>query len=269
VSYRQLSRWMAGDVREGRAASMRVAELHVVHHLRQVLVETRHLDGLLGPGDLVDPVNSQLRLVGSLLRNAGDDEVRRALWTLTAELSQFLAWLLLDLAQYDHADTCYRRGLRAAHEARDVDLASYLLGWLSFVAIYRNLPDDALAFATAARNEGQASACQALRAWLVAIEARTLAATGNEACLAGLDVAYNEISQPEREANPSWLYHFDDGAPRVPRHDARDAGSGRSRQRHDPGHHAAVGSQLRAGPGHLRHLAHVCQRTTGRSHERM
>jgi hypothetical protein len=191
----------------------RPVEPHVIDHLRTILVETRHLDDRLGSGDLVEPVNSQLRLVANLIRNARDEDLGQSLWTMAAELSQFLAWLLLDLAQYDRADACYRQGLRAAREAGDADLFSYLLGWLSFVAMYRGEPADALALATSARSRGERSACQALRAWLAAIEARSHAGVGNaDASHRALDEAHAEIGRRGGAENPSWLYHFDDVA---------------------------------------------------------
>jgi tetratricopeptide (TPR) repeat protein len=187
----------------------RQVEHGVVRHLAGILAETRHLDDLLGAGDLVDPVNSQRRLVVSLLGTARDESVRRALWILAAELSQFLAWLLLDLAQYDKAESCYRNGLRAAKEADDADLSSYMLGWLSFVACYQGQPEQAVGLARMARAHGAKSKSGTHRAWLAAIEGRAQAfAQHPDAALQALDEAEDEIGASPAAENPSWLYHF-------------------------------------------------------------
>lgn len=93
--------------------------------------------------------------------------------------------------------------LRSAYDAQDWDLASYVLGSLSFEAVSDQRPADARALRDAAWDLASQRANPRTRAWLAALGSELHARDGDEAASRQLlDDAYTAIAQTRDE--PSW-----------------------------------------------------------------
>ncbi|WP_239335308.1 hypothetical protein [Frankia sp. CiP3] len=189
----------------------RRVDAEAVAHLRRILSEARRLDDLLGSRDLIDPVAAQLRLACGLLPEATGRSVSASLCSLISEMSQFLAWLWLDLGNGDRARSLYRQALRSAEYAGDDALASYMLGWLSFSATCGGNPREAVTMAKAAQACAGSAAVAPLRGWLAAIQGRAFAYAGQAGpSLRALERAEREMTSQVDEDSP-W-YFFGDAA---------------------------------------------------------
>lgn len=93
--------------------------------------------------------------------------------------------------------------LRSAYDAQDWDLASYVLGSLSFEAVSDQRPADARALRDAAWDLASQRANPRTRAWVAALGSELHARDGDEAASRQLlDDAYTAIAQTRDE--PSW-----------------------------------------------------------------
>ncbi|MEU1019273.1 MFS transporter [Streptomyces sp. NPDC005898] len=130
--------------------------------LREAAEDARRWDSKYGGGDWRSSMVPEcLRVEAApLLLGSYSDEVGRALFGASAELTRLAGWMAFDTGQQEAAQRYYIQALRLARAAADVPLGGYVLASMSLQATYRGFGDEGVDLAQAAleRNRGLATA---------------------------------------------------------------------------------------------------------------
>ncbi|MGW2564230.1 MFS transporter [Streptomyces sp. NPDC001514] len=205
-----------GAAAEGASDDGHVRVGHTdVAKLREAAEDARRWDSKYGGGDWRSSMVPECLRVDAapLLLGSYSDEVGRALFGATAELTRLAGWMAFDTGQQEAAQRYYIQALRLARAAADVPLGGYVLASMSLQATYRGFADEGvdLAQAAAERNRGLATA--RTMSFFRLVEARAHAKAG-DAATAGAALksaeAWLERSR-DGDADPSWLgfYSYD------------------------------------------------------------
>ncbi|MEU6193724.1 MFS transporter [Streptomyces sp. NPDC047061] len=218
------SRWLitpadSSVAREANAVDGAGAALKVGHSdvqkLREAAEDARRWDSKYGGGDWRSSMVPEcLRVEAApLLLGAYSDEVGRALFGASAELTRLAGWMAFDTGQQEAAQRYYIQALRLARAAADVPLGGYVLASMSLQATYRGFGDEGVDLAQAAveRNRGLATA--RTMSFFRLVEARAHARAGDaQAAGAALKAAEGWLERArEGDNDPSWLgfYGYD------------------------------------------------------------
>ncbi|MFD4508620.1 MFS transporter [Streptomyces sp. NPDC058457] len=218
------SRWLitpadSSVAREANAVDGAGAPLKVGHSdvqkLREAAEDARRWDSKYGGGDWRSSMVPEcLRVEAApLLLGAYSDEVGRALFGASAELTRLAGWMAFDTGQQEAAQRYYIQALRLARAAADVPLGGYVLASMSLQATYRGFGDEGVDLAQAAveRNRGLATA--RTMSFFRLVEARAHARAGDaQAAGAALKGAEGWLERArEGDNDPSWLgfYGYD------------------------------------------------------------
>lgn len=129
-----------------------------VAKLREAAEDARRWDSKYGGGDWRSSMVPECLRVDAapLLLASYSDEVGRALFGATAELTRLAGWMAFDTGQQEAAQRYYIQALRLARAAADVPLGGYVLASMSLQATYRGFADEGVDLAQAAleRNRG-------------------------------------------------------------------------------------------------------------------
>ncbi|MFI6640208.1 MFS transporter [Streptomyces sp. NPDC050504] len=186
-----------------------------VGKLREAAEDARRWDSKYGGGDWRSSMVPECLRVDAapLLLGTYSDEVGRALFGATAELTRLAGWMAFDTGQQEAAQRYYIQALRLARAAADVPLGGYVLASMSLQATYRGFADEGVDLAQAAveRNRGLATA--RTMSFFRLVEARAHA-KANDAPAAGaaLKAAEGWLERSrEGDADPKWLgfYGYD------------------------------------------------------------
>ncbi|MGW6710066.1 sporulation protein [Streptomyces sp. NPDC054956] len=186
-----------------------------VTKLREAAEDARRWDSKYGGGDWRSSMVPECLRVDAapLLLGSYTDEVGRALFGATAELTRLAGWMAFDTGQQEAAQRYYIQALRLARAAADVPLGGYVLASMSLQATYRDFPDEGVDLAQAAveRNRGLATA--RTMSFFRLVEARAHAKAGDSAAAgAALRAAESWLERArEGDADPTWLgfYSYD------------------------------------------------------------
>ncbi|MBW5486251.1 sporulation protein [Streptomyces bambusae] len=186
-----------------------------VAKLREAAEDARRWDSKYGGGDWRSSMVPECLRVDAtpLLLGSYSDEVGRALFGATAELTRLAGWMAFDTGQQEAAQRYYIQALRLARAAADVPLGGYVLASMSLQATYRDFADEAVDLAQAAveRNRGLATA--RTMSFFRLVEARAHAKAGDpQAAGAALRAAEGWLERSrEGDPDPSWLgfYSYD------------------------------------------------------------
>lgn len=115
-----------------------------VSKLREAAEDARRWDSKYGGGDWRSSMVPECLRVDAapLLLGSYTDEVGRALFGATAELTRLAGWMAFDTGQQEAAQRYYIQALRLARAAADVPLGGYVLASMSLQATYRDFPDE-------------------------------------------------------------------------------------------------------------------------------
>ncbi|MFG2410562.1 sporulation protein [Streptomyces goshikiensis] len=180
-----------------------------VTKLREAAEDARRWDSKYGGGDWRSSMVPECLRVDAapLLLGSYSDEVGRALFGATAELTRLAGWMAFDTGQQEAAQRYYIQALRLARAAADVPLGGYVLASMSLQATYRDFPDEGVDLAQAAveRNRGLATA--RTMSFFRLVEARAHAKAGDSAAAgAALRAAEGWLERArEGDADPTWL----------------------------------------------------------------
>ncbi|MFC1410036.1 hypothetical protein ACEZCY_12255 [Streptacidiphilus sp. N1-12] len=199
----------AGDGRAYRVGHADAAKL------RQAAGEARHWDSRYGGGDWRSSMVPEcLRQDATpLLLGSYSDEVGRALFGATAELTRLAGWMAFDTGQHEAAQRYYIQALRLARAAADVPFGGYVLASMSLQATYRGAAEEGVDLAQAAieRNRGLATA--RTMSFFHLVEARAHARAGSaHACAQALAAAESRLERARPgDADPPWIdfYSYD------------------------------------------------------------
>ncbi|MGW7141936.1 sporulation protein [Streptomyces xanthophaeus] len=186
-----------------------------VTKLREAAEDARRWDSKYGGGDWRSSMVPECLRVDAapLLLGCYTDEVGRALFGATAELTRLAGWMAFDTGQQEAAQRYYIQALRLARAAADVPLGGYVLASMSLQATYRDFPDEGVDLAQAAveRNRGLATA--RTMSFFRLVEARAHAKAGDSvAAGAALRAAEGWLERArEGDPDPTWLgfYSYD------------------------------------------------------------
>src|SRR5512139_334347 len=114
------------------AANPSRVDATAIEHIAGILHHSTRQEDVLGP----QAVLAQHGLVRRLLSGASSDDLHRRLLSLLADVSRFTGWLLFNQGDYPGAEHYYAQARRAAHEADDDALSSYVLAQWSHLATW-------------------------------------------------------------------------------------------------------------------------------------
>ena len=218
------SRWLitpadSSVAREVNSAEASGAPLKVGHSdvqkLREAAEDARRWDSKYGGGDWRSSMVPEcLRVEAApLLLGAYSDEVGRALFGASAELTRLAGWMAFDTGQQEAAQRYYIQALRLARAAADVPLGGYVLASMSLQATYRGFGDEGVDLAQAALERNRGLATARTMSFFRLVEARAHARGGDaHAAGAALKAAEGWLERSrEGDNDPSWLgfYSYD------------------------------------------------------------
>ncbi|MGH3756056.1 MAG: hypothetical protein ACRDRP_25920, partial [Pseudonocardiaceae bacterium] len=126
-------------------------DTHVVNNLGATLAYCKRQEDTLGPGEVLDTVLAQHRIVRHLLGGCPDG-LRTSLSTLDSSMATAIGGYLISMGQPDGARRYFERARRAGHDARNPACAAYAAAWATRAAILRGDTPIALDTAAAARS---------------------------------------------------------------------------------------------------------------------
>ncbi|MEU4198800.1 MFS transporter [Streptomyces sp. NPDC045470] len=208
------------EVRDGNGATGKdgapgsdTAPLHVGHSdvtkLREAAEDARRWDSKYGGGDWRSSMVPECLRVDAapLLLASYSDEVGRALFGATSELTRLAGWMAFDTGQQEAAQRYYIQALRLARAAADVPLGGYVLASMSLQATYRGFADEGVDLAQAALERNRGLATARTMSFFRLVEARAQAkANEARACEVALKAAEGWLERSrEGDPDPSWL----------------------------------------------------------------
>ncbi|MGW3954138.1 MFS transporter [Streptomyces sp. NPDC004752] len=199
---------------EGSGAPIKVGHSDV-QKLREAAEDARRWDSKYGGGDWRSSMVPEcLRVEAApLLLASYSDEVGRALFGASAELTRLAGWMAFDTGQQEAAQRYYIQALRLARAAADVPLGGYVLASMSLQATYRGFGDEGVDLAQAALERNRGLATARTMSFFRLIEARAHARAGDaQAAGAALKAAEGWLERSrEGDNDPSWLgfYSYD------------------------------------------------------------
>ncbi|MEU9994841.1 MFS transporter [Streptomyces sp. NPDC050848] len=186
-----------------------------VAKLREAAEDARRWDSKYGGGDWRSSMVPECLRVDAapLLLGSYSDEVGRALFGATAELTRLAGWMAFDTGQQEAAQRYYIQALRLSRAAADVPLGGYVLASMSLQATYRGFADEGVDLAQAALERNRGLATARTMSFFRLVEARAHAkANDGTAAAAALKAAEGWLERSrEGDADPSWLgfYSYD------------------------------------------------------------
>ncbi|MGI5482010.1 MFS transporter [Streptomyces lavendofoliae] len=186
-----------------------------VAKLREAAEDARRWDSKYGGGDWRSSMVPECLRVDAapLLLGSYSDEVGRALFGATAELTRLAGWMAFDTGQQEAAQRYYIQALRLARAAADVPLGGYVLASMSLQATYRGFADEGVDLAQAALERNRGLATARTMSFFRLVEARAHAKAGDAAAAgAALRAAEGWLERSrEGDPDPSWLgfYSYD------------------------------------------------------------
>ncbi|MBW5423868.1 MFS transporter [Streptomyces sp. BG9H] len=195
-------------------APMKVGHSDVLK-LREAAEDARRWDSKYGGGDWRSSMVPEcLRVEAApLLLGSYSDEVGRALFGASAELTRLAGWMAFDTGQQEAAQRYYIQALRLARAAADVPLGGYVLASMSLQATYRGFGDEGVDLAQAALERNRGLATARTMSFFRLVEARAHArAHDAQAAGAALRAAEGWLERArDGDHDPSWLgfYSYD------------------------------------------------------------
>ncbi|MEZ0077298.1 hypothetical protein [Planotetraspora sp. GP83] len=146
-----------------------------VDHVAAILRHVIRQEDILGPQAVMETVLAQQGLVQRLLPATANEGLRQRLMTLFADTSRFMGWLLFNSGDFAGADYYYGQALRAAHEADDDLMSSYVLAQRSHLATWTGDPRQGVEHALGALVWAQRGGSNILVAYAQDVGARAYA----------------------------------------------------------------------------------------------
>ncbi|MGW1675620.1 MFS transporter [Streptomyces sp. NPDC002324] len=199
---------------EGSGSPLKVGHSDV-QKLREAAEDARRWDSKYGGGDWRSSMVPEcLRVEAApLLLGSYSDEVGRALFGASAELTRLAGWMAFDTGQQEAAQRYYIQALRLARAAADVPLGGYVLATMSLQATYRGFGDEGVDLAQAALERNRGLATARTMSFFRLVEARAHArASDAVAAGAALKAAEGWLERArDGDNDPTWLgfYGYD------------------------------------------------------------
>lgn len=196
----------------GAAARRRTEKLSVpeVELLEQTTAMFRQWDAQCGGGLRRKAVVGQLHEVTDLLQDKHPKEVGRRLFRVTAELAELAGWMSYDIGLQPTAQKYFVLAMRAAKEAGDRPLGSYVLSKMARQMIHLGRAEDALELVHLAQYGSREGATARTQAMLHAMEARAYANMGQPGkCRRAVRMAEETFEDVgPADGDPDWIRFF-------------------------------------------------------------
>src|SRR3954451_19239329 len=193
---------------EGSGAPLKVGHSDV-QKLREAAEDARRWDSKYGGGDWRSSLVPEcLRVEAApLLLGSYSDEVGRALFGASAELTRLAGWMAFDTGQQEAAQRYYIQALRLARAAADVPLGGYVLAPMSLQATYGGFGDEGVDLAQAALERNRGLATARTMSFFHLVGARAHAKAGEPAAGgAALAAAEGQLERARPgDPDPPWL----------------------------------------------------------------
>jgi len=180
--------------------------------LRLSTTAYRRLDASTSSRDLMDPVQSHLRLIQTIAQGASVAQ-RSRLAAVGSEASSLAGWLAWDMGDHGSARTWYGSAIKAARSSGDPLLAAYQAGSLAQFEAHAGNATQALGLAANARLSLGAQRPAIADAWLSSVEALAHAAAGDRHAADRALIASRAAAEraPLEELPPwPWVFAFDE-----------------------------------------------------------
>ncbi|GFH36821.1 helix-turn-helix transcriptional regulator [Streptomyces pacificus] len=180
--------------------------------LRLTTSTFRRLDSSTPSRDLNESVQTHIRLVQTVSRDAGSGEARSRLASIGSEAASLAGWLAWDMGDHGSARSWYGSAIRAARSAGDPLLTAYQAGSLAQFEAHAGNGAQALNLAQNARRCLGHDRPVVADAWLSSVEALAHAAEGDRR---GADRALIRSRAMAEKLSPSdsppwpWVFPFD------------------------------------------------------------
>jgi hypothetical protein len=170
----------------------------------------RRQGDVLGPQLTLQTVGGLRHIAQRLAQTSPPGFKQRAVSTY-AELTQLTGWLCFNMGDYRSAERYYDEARSAAHDAENVELATYVLCTMSHLATWRGKPRVGLDHAVAAAAWAQRSSPLA-RAYAADVAVRAYVADNQPGkCRETLDREYATLTAARADPSAhSWWYFYDE-----------------------------------------------------------
>jgi len=176
--------------------------------LSGITARLRRLDGLLGPGHVLDQATAHQRLVVGLLREASGATARQRLAFEAADITGLVAWMSFDVQEFNASFAHYRAAATLADQANAPGILAWVLGSEALVLIHIGEDRQAVDVLSAADDVATRAGQSTARAWLAAIACHTHARLGDgDAAWRSYGAAETFSATPSEETH-GWLSFF-------------------------------------------------------------
>ncbi|MGW5679835.1 XRE family transcriptional regulator, partial [Streptomyces sp. NPDC003860] len=162
-----------------------------------------------GGGQVLNETALSLRMTIQLLKDRTYTDAHGArLHAAAADLTRMRAWAIFDLHETCD-DTTFQAALRTAHAAADPALGAHVLAFWSIAASSVGRASDAEAMTSAALAAVRGRTTPRVESMLLSRRARARAKQTNALAYADLDRSAELVEVKGHEADPDWVYWFD------------------------------------------------------------
>ncbi|GAB2963495.1 hypothetical protein GCM10027280_60470 [Micromonospora polyrhachis] len=182
-------------------------------HCETMMPNLRKQGDVLGASSTLPSALAYRRIAEQQAKAAPNGALRDRAVTAYAELTQLSGWLCFNMGDYGSAQRFYDDARAAAHEARAVELVTYILCTMSHLATWQGKPRVGIDHAVAAAAWAEQSDTPYARAYAADVAVRALTADGQAARSKDtLDQEYAALQaalsgQSQRQ---SWWYFYDE-----------------------------------------------------------
>lgn len=206
---------LAGLTERASAAPLEVGRFDpaTLAHCEAMMPNLRKQGDVLGASSTLPSALAYRRIAEQQAKAARTDVERDRAVAAYAELTQLTGWLCFNMGDYSSAQRLYDDARAAAHEARAVELVTYILCTMSHLATWQGKPRVGIDHAVAAAAWAEQSDSPYARAYAADVAVRALTADGQAARSKDtLDQEYAALQTALSGQGPrqSWWYFYDE-----------------------------------------------------------
>ncbi|GHJ43676.1 hypothetical protein Cs7R123_10180 [Catellatospora sp. TT07R-123] len=182
-------------------------------HCEAMMPNLRKQGDVLGASSTLPSALEYRRIAEQQAKAAPTGAARDRAVAVYAELTQLSGWLCFNMGDYGSAQRLYDDARAAAHEARAVELVTYILCTMSHLATWQGQPRVGIDHAVAAAAWAEQSGSPYARAYAADVAVRALTADGQaDRSREALDREYDALQTALSGRGPrqSWWYFYDE-----------------------------------------------------------
>jgi tetratricopeptide (TPR) repeat protein len=173
-----------------------------------IVIGLRRQSNALGPQFALPSTLAHQDVARGLAKSAPPELQQRAI-SVYAELTQAVGWMCFNLGDYRSAQYYYDDARSAAHDAHNIELASYTLGAMSYLATCQGKARVGIDHAIVAQSWAAQTDNSRVQAYAADRAARALAADQQAgSCRQALDTAREAVAEIDSGVSDSWDSYF-------------------------------------------------------------